>query len=568
MGVFTLLSNYISTDAIIKKAANQSYREVVLIAGLMDGYFADAISYAQILAIDSKFQDNLTEYGNDSSVVKRTKVRSDVVQIVNTYMIARPIFSDISITDASFSPIYTGGVSAPKPEEVVKSIILDDSAAPILPQFSKLMTLTTRSGAQPGLALIKSVIDRDRGKRLGIITLYMMESNIAGIYSSKGTYNGEITIVDPEQNVISSTLKKNLFGKLVLGKEGVDYTADGSYFTTDDSGHRIIVSISTMEKTGWKIVNKIPLSEVTRELAKTTNLFLIILLTGLIIAVLSNLVISRAVLRPILKLTSIMENLYLSKTVDLRVDIHSNDEVGRLGKIFNKMMDQIKALITEKNLQQRFIRDYEVRLLQAQINPHFLYNSLETIIMLAQLDLKEQSIDAAKNLAGFYRLTLSHGFEYITVKEEINLTSSYLSIQKYRYIEYIDYSIDTQPDIMKFIVPKLTIQPIVENAIYHGLKPKNGGKIELSCVSSGEDLVFTIRDNGMGMEQEKIDELLNSESFHDIAGSFGLPSVNAKLKLLYGNAYGLAIDSRVGEYTAVTVRIPKSLEPPEVGGSI
>ena len=567
MGTFMILSNYLSTNAIIKKAAGQSYREAVLIAGLLDGYFGDAVSYAQLLTIDGRFQENLVGYAADTSVVNRTKVRADVMQIVNTYMIARPIFSDISITDDKFSMVYSGNIHSPKPEEVVESISQDGSDAPILPEFTKLMTLSGRTGNQPGIALVKSVIEKERGKRIGIIVLYMSEDDIEKTYSARGYYNGEITIVDAGYHVLSSTRKENLFERLDIEK-AYGFKADGSYFVKDGDGQEVIVSAATMSGTGWKIINKVHLSEVTKELATTSNMFLIITIIGLMLAIISNYIISASVLTPILKLSGIMESFRLSQTFDLRVETNSNDEVGKLGKVFNNMMSQIKALMVEKNLQQRFIREYEVRLLQAQINPHFLYNSLETIIMLEQLDLKEQSIDAAKKLASFYRLTLNHGYDYITVRDEINLTSSYLSIQKYRYIEYVDYKIDIQPEIMHYIMPKLTIQPILENAIYHGLKPKNGGCIELKGFSEGQDILFVIRDNGMGMEQEKINKLLSGEGVHDVVGSFGIPSVDTKLKLLYGKAYGLTIMSEVGRYTEVVVKIPMTLTTPEIGGSL
>lgn len=562
-----ILSNYISTNAIIEKAADQSYREAVLIAELLDGYFADAVSYAQLLTIDGAFQENLSNYAADSSVVNRTKVRQNVLQIVNTYMIAKPIFSDIRITDDSFSTIYSGNVTVPTPEEVIKNISKDSNLAPILPKFTRLINLTSKTGEHPGIALVKSVIERESGKRIGVIVLYMLESDIARIYSSKGNYNGEITLTDSEYNVLSSTGKGNLFTRLTFGKE-VRPDTDGSYFITDADGDKIVVSISTMAGTGWQVINKIQLSEVTKELSATRNIFLIITIAGLVIASLSSYVMSASILTPILRLSRVMESFRISQSFDLRVDTDSNDEVGKLGKVFNNMMGQMKTLITEKNLQQRFIRQYEVRLLQAQINPHFLYNSLETIIMLEQLDMKDESIDAAKNLATFYRLTLNRGQDYIKVRDEINLTSSYLSIQRYRYIEYVDYRIEVQPEIMDYVMPKLTIQPIIENAIYHGLKPCNGGHIELKGFARGETIIFTVRDDGLGMEEEKINRLLSGEGVHDIVGSFGIPSVDAKLKLLYGDDYGLSIVSEPGRYTEVSIKLPKRSRPPEMGGNI
>lgn len=562
IGLFMILSNYLSTKAIVKKAANQSYREAVLIADLMDSYFADAVSYAQLLTIDSKFQENLVSYTLDDTTVNRAKVRSNVVQIVNSYMIARPIFSDISITDYKYSMIYKSDINAPNPEEVVNTIVKDKDAIPIFPEFTGLMTFTSKTGNQPGLALVKSVIEKESGEKIGIIVVYMLESDIEKIYSANGFHDGEITIVNSENDVLSSTQKDNLFGTMDIGNLS-ELDQEGSYFTADKDGTDVIVSISKMSGTGWRIINKVKLSQVTRELADTRENFMVIMILGFIFSGLSSYVISKSVLNPVLRLSNAMESFPQNQTFDLYIEVDSNDEVGRLGKIFNKMMSQMSDLVAEKNLQQRFIREYEVRLLQAQINPHFLYNSLETIIMLQQLDLKEESIDAAKNLASFYRLTLNRGDDFITVKDEIDLSSNYLSIQKYRYIEFMDYSIDIEPDVMGYIMPKLTLQPILENAIYHGLKAKNGGNIKLIGTSVNGDIHFIIYDDGMGIEQKKINELFDNKGVRDNVDSFGIPSIDKKLKLLYGEDYGLSIISKLYEYTKVTIKIPKMVKAPE-----
>ena len=560
LSVFMAISKNLATNAMVKKSANQSYRNVVLISELLEGYFEDAISYVQLLTIDNAFQEGLTAYNIQTCPSEKTKSKALVTHTLQSYIIARPMYAYISVTDREYGEIYSSIQEKPSPERLIEGVLEPDNLPPIRPQYTKLMDYSITHGEKPGIALVKSVINKDKGDRIGVIILYMLEEDIARLYASKGYYDGEITIVDTDDNVLSSSDKGNLFQKATIQESyKEELHADGTYFVKNSQGEDVILSVATMEGgTGWRIVNEILVSEVTRDLSAAINIMVIITISAFLIVLVSSFIISAWVLKPILKLSNVMQRSYLSKSFDLRVDVKSNDEVGRLGKIFNRMMDQIKVLITEKNLQQRFLREYEIRLLQSQINPHFLYNSLETIIMLAQLNEKEKSIDATKNLSSFYRLTLNHGLEDITVEEEIKLTRSYLSIQRYRYIEYLDYSIEIDPAIVSYIMPKLTIQPIVENAIYHGIKPNNGGTIRIRGYQEGDDLVFTIHDDGVGMSQSDIDDLLNKEGSRSIADSFGLPSVNTKLKLSYGQPYGLAIRSEEGQYTEVEIRIPKT----------
>lgn len=219
-------------------------------------------------------------------------------------------------------------------------------------------------------------------------------------------------------------------------------------------------------------------------------------------------------------------------------------------------MDMTNNLLDQVFEEQKTKHEIEFKLLQSQIKPHFLYNTMETIISFIKLDMKENAMLTARNLASFYRISLSHGQDIISVREEIQLISSYLTIQKLRYVE-MDYVLDISPDILPFQIPKLTLQPLVENAIYHGLKPKREqGCLTIHGYLDGGRMKIEVIDNGAGMDPEVARHLLHQPDAKSSGESFGIGSVHMRLQLVYGADAGLSIESAPHAGTKVTVCLP------------
>jgi two-component system sensor histidine kinase YesM len=251
----------------------------------------------------------------------------------------------------------------------------------------------------------------------------------------------------------------------------------------------------------------------------------------------------------------------------------NNEEIRVLNESFNSMTRHIGVLVDNIKHEQDEQRKTELRLLQAQINPHFLYNTLDTIIWLAEAGEKEKVAKMVGSLSDFFRTTLSKGKDFITVKEEELHVHSYLRIQRFRYQDIMDYEIHFPEEVLSYNILKLTLQPIVENALYHGIKEKRGKGLitvtaelmdavypDSSDSYDEKDILFTVRDNGIGMKPEELEKLresvLGREKLPKDSGGFGLHNVNERIRLNYGQQYGLRIDSTYGEGTAVKVRIP------------
>ena len=245
--------------------------------------------------------------------------------------------------------------------------------------------------------------------------------------------------------------------------------------------------------------------------------------------------------------------------------IQSDDEIQILVHRFDRMRNKIANLVEDVKMEQMKLKDTELKLLQEQINPHFLYNTLDTIVWLAEDGQDKEVVAMTTSLSEFFRTVLSGGRDYITIREEETHIHSYLSIQKFRYEDILDYEIAIDEDLYDYMILKLTLQPLVENALYHGIKNKRGkGKILIRGYGDGADVVFEVSDNGIGMTGEELcclKQKIEEKSSNEKSG-FGLINVEERIRMNYGYRYGLEFESEKGVGTKVTVRIPKKNQTP------
>lgn len=292
---------------------------------------------------------------------------------------------------------------------------------------------------------------------------------------------------------------------------------------------------------------------VTHTLLLSTGILLIILILNLFLTRM----ITRSVTQPIRELCTATRQV--AKGNFSPAEIESGDEIQVLTNSFNDMTMEIQYLIENIKKEQKNLRDTELRLLQAQINPHFLYNTLDAIVWMAEGGQDAEVVSMVTALSEFFRTTLSEGKDYITIREEESHIRSYLEIQEFRYADILEYEIHIDPELYDFGILKLTLQPLVENALYHGIKNKRGkGKITVSGCAKNEDIILEVSDNGIGMDAQELSRLnrtLRGEEPHD--RGFGLGNVNERIRLNYGSEYGITFHSVKGEGTVATVLIPK-----------
>lgn len=233
-------------------------------------------------------------------------------------------------------------------------------------------------------------------------------------------------------------------------------------------------------------------------------------------------------------------------------------EIEQLDIGIQNMAKRISDLLEDVKQEEQLKYKAEMQLLQAQINPHFLYNTLDTIVWMVEAGMYEPAIEMLTNLSVFFRTALSKGEDVIPLKDEKRHTQSYLDIQKMRYRDILEYSIELPKELEEYRIPKLSLQPLVENALYHGVKEKRGSStITVTCKDAGEDILIIVKDNGIGMKKEQL-EKVRSEIRVKGQGGFGLSAVEGRIRLYFGEEYGLNIVSEYGVGTEISIRFPKN----------
>ncbi len=271
--------------------------------------------------------------------------------------------------------------------------------------------------------------------------------------------------------------------------------------------------------------------------------------------------ISRSIYIPIKRLHDVTRTI-TQDDLQVLVTRENADEIAELGISFNIMIGKIRELLDAKVREQESLKKAELRALQAQINPHFLYNTLDTIIWMAEAGQTDQVVQLVSALSSFFRISLSKGRDWITIGEEIERTRSYLTVQKMRYRDILDYRIEVDDAVLDNTVLKLILQPLVENALYHGIKNKrSGGVIHVRARPSGDgQIVLEVEDNGIGFTPERLAavraQIAEDSGEITLESGFGIDNVNKRVQLYYGRQYGLSIESERQAGTRVTLVIP------------
>lgn len=310
------------------------------------------------------------------------------------------------------------------------------------------------------------------------------------------------------------------------------------------------------------------MDKVTDTLQDQIKRFMVVcsVLIGVLIIVVavSAVMIVSGIIQPISQLNQATEKI-AQGDFNARAQADSEDEVAELAVSFNKMAGSMQSLIDKVKEDERKMRKADLRLLQEQIQPHFLYNTLDTIVWLIESNEPDEAVTMVVTLSDFFREILSKGKEFISIKEEEKHISSYLQIQEMRYRDILEYDIQLDQVIYKYQILKLTLQPVVENALYHGIKYKRAkGCIHIHGEKEGDIIRLTVRDDGVGMDEDELEQLRQQieKPCQETEKGFGLANVNERIHMYFGPEYGMKIQSQKGKGTTVEIVIPALLEAP------
>lgn len=361
--------------------------------------------------------------------------------------------------------------------------------------------------------------------------------------------NGEI-IYHPRAQLIDSGLEHE-------NNRAVSEYRDGIYQETFQGEERVI-TVKSVGYTGWKLIGVAPRQTVSLNSLKTQLLVVFVAAFILFLMSLVNSYISSRITTPIRKL-ELSVNEIEKGNLNAKVDAEGSYEIRHLGQSVQNMAKQIQVLMADIVSEHEKKRKQEFDTLQSQINPHFLYNTLDIIVWMIENEKPDQAVKAVTALARFFRISLSRGKSIITVKDELEHVRNYLMIQHMRFKNRFSYTIEAEDEVLELASLKLMLQPLVENAIYHGMEFMDGdGEIFISAWKEGEDLYLKVSDNGLGMTEEQVARLFSdmAHTGSSRGSGIGVKNVNERIRLYFGSEYGLSIESEPDEGTVVTIHLP------------
>ncbi len=410
--------------------------------------------------------------------------------------------------------------------------------------LSRGVELTRRGSTFPGVLLV----DMDFS---GIEHLFTKVNSGDMSYMYLMNQDGEI-IYHPQQNLVYSGLVNENNAEVAKYEDGTH--------TEEFHGKEQIVVVKTVGYTGWKIVSVIPMEKIRRDRSRVNAVWVTVVALAITMLIAVNQYLSLKITGPISHLEDSVKQLDIE--CPEKIYVGGSDEIQHLGKTIRSMVEQMRKLMDAAVKEQEEKRKNELDALQSQINPHFLYNSLDSIIWLVESGRYEEAVSAVTALANLFRISLSQGRTLITIGEEFQHAKNYSSIQQMRFKDKFRVEFELDEGLEKYITIKLVIQPILENAMYYGMEVMDGdGKIKVKGYEKDGDIYIDIIDNGIGMAPEQVDNLLTGKNYVRKRGSgIGLKNVNQRIKLYFGDEYGLLISSEPDVGTKVSIHLPMKLE--------
>lgn len=554
MILFAGISMKFYESAIIKRSLSSMSDNNVLISDRVDGILSEAEGSATLLTISiNRLLNSDAFHGTLSSDIKLYNLISN--ELAYAKLIYKTIDS-IGFVDID-NRLYYSDYELQKG----KNAILDSKMYETLTATTgnsvwfelSNRDYLTKSPDQKMLTLGKKVWNINTGETIGYLFVNIDERVFTNLISGQ---LADYDIYNAGNQLLTTTVEDKELSQKVEEFISGDVTSD----ILSDGGERTLISKIQIEKLGWTLLSKANLNLFTQDLANIILLIIIMLITIILLEITMTLALNRLITNPIMKLKNGVEEISKGN-FDFRFKMKTNDEIGLFAMSFNHMSAQIKKLLFDVEREEKKKREYELALIQQQIKPHFLYNTLDIILKLSQLGQERKAQKVTRRLADYYRNSLSGGADVISVKEELKITQDYLELQKLRYSDVFDYRIEVSELMESIMIPKLSLQPIVENAIEHGFKYlSETGLIRIYDEMHENAYEIIVADNGVGMSEDHMDKLnqvLCDPTDHQTIRSFGIKNVSHRMKLFFGQEYGVYVVSEAGKGTEIRIKLPK-----------
>ena len=540
-----------SAKIVLKQSLEQTREIVEQFSISLDNYMGLMRNKMEILADSPTIQEELNTHQdkedikNDSFYSRNKRIRRIMLQIYSSVTM-----NDVEIYGINETNHYLSLWS--KKYEIPDKDILFENA-----NLSKgRSVLVNNINDADTIQMIKMVKDLQTYKPIGYIRFGLKRNYIEKMAKNINFgSDGGVVIFDENLNKISGIAHDSVLSKLLKEKPSI-----GNFSYSEGKNEYTAVHIHS-DSTGWTTVGVIPLRYINKDLAGIQYLTVIIIVLTIIIGVTVSVIIAQSLILPLENTVNALEKFSRG---DFAVRLKENrcDEIGKLNRIFNKAIKEINELMQKVTQSEILNKEMEFKTLQSQMNPHFLYNTLDTINWLAFKEKQTEICNLVAAISSLIRASISNKKSIITIEQELDYVKNYIYIQHIRYKDRFDIIYDIDESLLKQAVPKLIIQPIVENAIIHGIEnSKNKNLLYISVKRENECIIIIVKDTGIGMTDEKVSELLkeplNAEGDEQKAHTnLGLYAVHKRIQLMYGDLYGLTVHSQAGEGTTVTLHIP------------
>jgi two-component system, sensor histidine kinase YesM len=391
-----------------------------------------------------------------------------------------------------------------------------------------------------------------------------LKSDIIRILKKANTFANSLTYIVNSQGEIVAASSVELLKKYKVNDASISLNSSmdvSSWITHHFSNEAALVGYRRLDNTDWCMVTVIPMGNIAAESKHMRNyilVFSIMILTGAIVLAY---IISYSITKGISELAGKMRNLHKGELEPIDMPPRK-DEIGMLIENYNYMTERMIELIREQYRSGQELKNAELKALQAQINPHFLYNTLDMINWFAYKNMGKEITATVESLARFYKLSLSNGKEIISIGDELLQVSSYFHIQSMRFGNKINLNINIDDEIRHYSILKLILQPIVENSILHGIlyKESKSGTITISGKLKDHIIILKVEDDGIGIPEDKLIAIMEDKIKSNYGGGFGIRNINQRIKLYYGSEYGLTYFSDYGKGAAVEIMIPAVIQ--------
>lgn len=416
------------------------------------------------------------------------------------------------------------------------------------------------SGERPWvITLSRGIRDRSgSGEKEGVFFIDLNYSAISELcdQSTVGT-KGYAFILDAKGNIVYHPQQQQLYNELQTENISLIMDTDEDTVLTGTGNDGKLYSISRSEKTGWTVVDCTNVKELLSKSRQAQSVYVLTAIILVIVALLFSRFMARSITLPIQKLRDSMKKVQEGDFSVSDVVVDSKNEIGSLTKSFDVMTHRIHELMEQNVHEQEEKRKSELKALQSQINPHFLYNTLDSIIWMAEGKKNEEVVLMTASLARLLRQSISNEDEVVPIANEVEYARGYLTIQKMRYKDKLEFQIEVDSSILYIPLIKLVLQPIIENAIYHGLKYKESkGLLIVKGFMKDGNAVLQVIDDGVGMDEETLAHIYDKHKVNYHSNGVGVYNVQKRLKLYYGEDYGITYTSELGKGTTATITIP------------